>query len=216
MEPYFPQRRHSHQLSTSLSYAKLSDVFDYNYLSLLHGAANENAITSDSDTDLEDHIEELASKPQYVLDGHAECLLSDSESDLEDYKIHLLTFKVNSNAQYTRPPRNRQSSSSDYFDFRPTQGQMAFLPTAQHPDSLNAKISSLGSSQILEQPEVELNRFLRACEYPLAGQKASGPNRSIKAAPFKNMIASDCFTVDRKGTPVSDIYELDHAYISLV
>lgn len=114
MEPYYETARRETITSTSMSsklssYAHLSDVFDYHYIDKLRLEDHENAIVSDSDTDY-DELEDN------------ECFGSDSDvdSDLEDYKVHFLMFKVNSRAQFTKPPRTSFSSVSDDFDSKPT------------------------------------------------------------------------------------------------
>lgn len=139
MEPYYKtsSRRSTMAGSSTLSsYALLSDVFDYHYTDHYSHADHENAIVSDSDTDY-DELDEVhhgvSNSGREVSDSGHGNFESDTDSDLEDYKVHFLTFKVTSRAQFTHPPRRSQSNVSDHFDDGPAPKDFSFVSTLHHP-----------------------------------------------------------------------------------
>lgn len=175
MEPYYnsSSRRSTMAGSSTLSsYALLSDVFDYHYTDHYSPADHENAIVSDSDTDyddLDDDHQGISDSGREGSDLGHEIADSDADSDLEDYKVHFLTFKVTSRAQFTDPPRRTQSNVSDHFEDGPAPKDFSFVSTLHHPKfaapPLNPRAMNVGS---LDDSVVEIvANYEYQCSNPL-------------------------------------------------
>lgn len=186
MEPYYESasRRDTSAMSSKLSsklssYALLSDVFDYHYIDKYRLEDHENAIASDSDTDYDDIDDDLANDNacHYVSD-------SDADSELEDYKVHFLMFKVNSRAQFTRPPRTSFSSVSDNFDDTPNRdGEFAMEPTFHHPKfaAPAMKPSSKKVAALDDLVECIVSTYNARCKNPLGFLDAHEEYVGLKA-----------------------------------
>lgn len=195
MEPYYKSsRRNTNPSSLCLSsYALLSDVFDYHYRAEEH----ENAIASDSDTDYED--DDVDTK---------ECL--DSDSELEDYNVHFLMFKVNSSAQFTRPPRNSVSAVSDCFDATPESDYLE--ATRGHPKFAAPRFNKdLRTVDFLDELVTDtLQNFVIECSNPLNVTNA----RLRRASESANVLAvgkidlDDCYSGNPTTFGVSDAYDV--------
>lgn len=131
MEPYYKSTSRRNTIASAVSsYAMLSDVFDYHYLDFKD---NEHAIASDSESDYEDEESAVFAKRKPQVSTAPD--ESESDSELEDYKVHFLTFKVTSRAQYCTPPRSSTLSASDIFDdvISPKE-DFSVISTLHHPD----------------------------------------------------------------------------------
>lgn len=197
MEPYYKSssRRNTGTMSSKLSsklssYAMLSDVFDYHYIEKYRLEEHESALASDSDTDYDDIVDSN--------DNH--CWLSDSDADseLEDYKVHLLMFKVNSKAQFTRPPRTSFSKVSDYFDNGAASSvDFSMVSTNHHPKFAAPSLKpSMMKVEFLDYPvEDILANYEYQCNNPLAAATLHEQEVSLKVDVPK-----------AKGENVSDLY----------
>ncbi|GEQ72331.1 hypothetical protein JCM33374_g6018 [Metschnikowia sp. JCM 33374] len=242
-EPYYHSNSRSSRSasSTSSSYAKFSDIFDYCYLDQLRleenglasGKENENALVFESDSEYEDAQDPLGgSEDSRVAFSHSggkapsgtknteftvtkECghsqetaLDSDEESDLEDYSVHMLTFKVNSRAQFTRPPRSSRSSVSDFFDGpAPTSRADLDIPkTVHHPKFAAPRCRNSFVDSVLPSPQVDLETYLNRCSSILMGKEG---DRKIPAArPNNCTYANDGYESHSTKNVVRDDFEV--------
>lgn len=205
MEPYYrsSSRRGTSTLSSKLSsYAMLSDVFDYHYLDEYRPEDHEYAIVSDSDTDYDDIEDDCSDK--YCSD-------SDADSELEDYKVHFLMFKVNSKAQFTKPPRTSFSSVSDNFDDNVTSRKdFSMVSTLEHPKfaspALNTKFMASGG---LDEPvETIVAKYELICKNPLASEADTVKRVEAPPGATKQVVNDEyCGAAARKGT-ANDAYDI--------
>lgn len=222
-EPYYQlDTRFSRSTSSSLlSHAKFSDIFDYRYLDQLRLEDNENALVFDSDSDYEDvHTiydvpdkQSLKSSPTGNLgkiSGSKKNNINDEkdeyedDSDLEDYLVHMLTFKVNSRAQYTRPPRTSCSLASDYFD-KPVSRADSDLPkTGQHPKFSAPKCKNTFVDSFLPLPELDLEAYLNTCSNGFYGPKWPA---KIPAKIPKNSVVNDAYDANERKRGLRDDFE---------
>lgn len=207
MEPYYrnsSRRNTNPTLSSTLSSALFSDVFDYHYLDR-RMVSDDNAIASDSDTDYEDYD---VVNPQKSSRGSSRNYVSDSDSELEDYNVHFLTFKVNARAQFTRPPQTSMAAVSDYFDSPPrSPRKFNLLATYHHPEFLAPDMAPHQRGSTLEGPvDVLLAEYLEKCGNPLA---ETGCTAASFTAPTASVAPiNDCYSpVPRKELGCSDMYE---------
>lgn len=208
MEPYYKSTsRRNTLVSSGSSYAMLSDVFDYHHLD--QNVDNEHAIVSDSDTDYEDDEDSASAGKRCIKMMASDC---DSDSELEDYKVHFLTFKVTSRAQYSVPPRTSSSSVSDRFDEPSITGtDYNLIPTLHHPKfaspPMNRSMRSIDylddtPEQILATYELHRNNPLTVTEQrqiecsltSMAPEATRNPARdNFAGAEPKKWVSSDAY-----------------------
>lgn len=214
MEPYYTTPRGSRVTTSSLSsYAKLSDVFDYHHLE-----STEDALVSDSDYDSTDEclasvdtkrsesVSRMKVRPALVD-------LDDSDSELLDYKVHLLTFKVTSQAQYTRPPRTSRSRTSDCFDENPFRAGLSEFSATSQPGVQPPSFVWASATPFYELPAEQLTLYLDCCSRVLVD---AGPSRRMSAPSCTNKITNDCYDSPyiRRGS--SDAYATSTLYNSFI
>lgn len=212
MEPYYKSTsRRNTLVSTGSSYAMLSDVFDYHYLD--QNADNEHAIVSESDTDYEDDENSVAVGKRNMSIMNSD---GDSDSELEDYKVHFLTFKVTSRAQYSIPPRSSTLAVSDMFEDSPISGKdFNLIPTLHHPKftspPLNRSMRSVDylddtPEQILAAYELHRNNPLTVTE-----KRHIACSLNTNAPGTNNQTVSDDFEGAQPKTNISDVYDTPRA-----
>lgn len=167
---------------------------------------NKYSITEKIEELSPNFIESAYNDPVYT--GSAS-LDSNDESDLEDYSVHMLTFRVNSHPQYTRPPRPSYSQSSDYFD-RPFSRKDSDLPnTCHHPKFAAPKCKSLFVDSILPLPQKDLALYLEKCSGILFSDSMSKPTpTAAKVAKANVRFLNDAFEISHKASGPYDDYEL--------
>lgn len=190
MEPYYKgsSRRNTATDKSSLSsYALLSDVFDYHYIDQYRLGEHENAIASDSDTDYEEMEERQIMSGSKLgaantPDLHSD-LDSDADSELEDYKVHFLMFKVNSRAQFTRPPRTSVSTTSDWFDAYTPTNDFSLMSTYLHPKFSAPEMTSkhMVVEPLDDSVESILTKYEVQCCHPLENVDSRSQNAGKQA-----------------------------------
>ncbi|KAM9895576.1 hypothetical protein OXX69_010968 [Metschnikowia pulcherrima] len=218
-EPYYTRTLSSRSASSSSSYAKLSDIFDYGYLDQIRSEEHENALVFDSDSDYEDvyapEVQDDAkpmAKPGMISEkfknskefSHCDDLESEDESGLEDYSVHMLTFNVNARAQYTRPPRRSSSVSSDYFDEPTPRDDLDPLKISSHPKFAAPSCKNTFPDTILPSPSVDLEEYTEKCatDFPKRETRSNLP-----AAGFRKMHVIDDYGINCRSRGPRDDFE---------
>lgn len=181
MEPYFQMGIRLLTLSSSLSlFAKLFDIFDYNYLSLsdiVNNWENENGVDSDSDTDPEaDSDTNSRNNPLPMLKRisdtdqerfrrfTAQSLARASEKSDE---VHFLTFKHNCRA--TGVPKKLDSSNAcDHYGEQVSSGQFDVLSVAKYIRVTPPKYKLVNVEPLDTPCNIQLADYLAKCSNPLS------------------------------------------------
>ncbi|KAM9928388.1 hypothetical protein OXX59_001888 [Metschnikowia pulcherrima] len=218
-EPYYTRSLSSRSASSSSSYAKLSDIFDYGYLDHIRSQEHENALVFDSDSDYEDvyapEVQEDAKaieKQEIIAENvrsfkklsNCDDLESEEESGLEDYSVHMLTFNVNARAQYTRPPRRSSSVSSDYFDEPTPRDDLDPLKISSHPKFAAPSCKNTFPDTILPSPSVDLEEYAEKCatDFPKPEMRSNLP-----PATFRKLHVVDDYGVNCQSRDLRDDFE---------
>ncbi|OBA24307.1 hypothetical protein METBIDRAFT_130646 [Metschnikowia bicuspidata var. bicuspidata NRRL YB-4993] len=217
-EPYYHSNIGASRSTSSilLSYARPSDIFDYRYFDQLYLEDHEDVLVFDSDSDYGDsdypdpnhcgtceidlfgktpvrHTATLRFKSKIE---HGKKLAHSNEiSELGDHLVHMLTFKVNSRAQYTKPPRFWLSPSSDYFDQPQPRADLNFPTTSHHPRVAIPQCESTFVDSFLPPAQEDMSNNMNS---------SVGSKEKVDMPLAKQMLASDAYVTDHKPSTLRD------------